>query len=278
MFLRKLATSLVCAASFSGYFIHPAVADQIDDIKDRGNLVCGTLGATRGLSFMDDSTRQVVGYEVDLCSKLAERLGVEASIKILPPQARIAELEQSRLDVLFADLAWTEERAKVVAYSHPYFVVRTTVMVRDDSGFSAFADLAGQKISTIKGSTTEQRLRTTIPEAQIVSFDSTAQAFLAFTQGKVAGFATDETRLRSSRSAAGLAGDHFILLSEDMGVDASGAGVRKGEAGMLSLVNDMLLNLEQSGEADTLFMKWFGPGTSAAYERRDFKIDGTSRY
>lgn len=52
-----------------------AQADQVDDIKARGELICGTLGTSQPFSFQDGATRQLVGYDVDVCKLVADKGG-----------------------------------------------------------------------------------------------------------------------------------------------------------------------------------------------------------
>jgi polar amino acid transport system substrate-binding protein len=39
------------------------------------------------------------------------------------------------------------------------------------------------------------------------------------------------------------------------------------------LVDGVLRDLESSGEADKLFVKWYGPATKLQFDKRSFKID-----
>src|SRR5690606_25966385 len=85
-----------------------AHADALSDIKSRGTLVCGTLGTSEPFSFQDPKTRQVVGYEVDLCKEIADDLGVKLEIKMISVAARIPELVAGLVDVVAAKLGWSD--------------------------------------------------------------------------------------------------------------------------------------------------------------------------
>jgi polar amino acid transport system substrate-binding protein len=271
----RIKTRIGMAALLATVFVSStAFADQITDIKKKGELVCGTLGVSRGFSFVSQSNRQLIGYEVDLCDKLAQSLNVKPVMKSLAVAARIPELQQGRVDVLLAELTVTPERAEVVDFSTPYFVAGAKIMVKKDGGISNFNDLGGKKIVTTKGSTMEQNLRKELPTADVISFDTTTQAFLAFVQGKGAGYCTDEISLLTSRAALGESGKDMVILPRNISIESLAAGVRKGEPAMLSQVNEVFAGLEKSGDADKLFMKWFGPETDIHYDHRDFRIDG----
>ena len=58
-----------------------AHADQLADIKHKGDLVCGVLATDEPMSFVDPQTRTIIGYEVDLCKAVARKIGVTATVK-----------------------------------------------------------------------------------------------------------------------------------------------------------------------------------------------------
>src|SRR5690606_16626158 len=134
-----------------------AHADALSDIKSGGKLVCGTLGTSEPFSFQDPSTRQVVGYEVDLCKEIADHLGVQLEVKMIAVAARIPELAGGRVDVVAANLGWSPDRAKQIDYSYQHYVSPQKVLIRrDDAGaLKANADLAGKRVSAVSGSSSE---------------------------------------------------------------------------------------------------------------------------
>ena len=89
---RHLAQALI-AVSAAFFAVHAAQADQLDDIRKKGELVVGVLGTDEPNSFIDPKTREIIGYEVDLARAIATRLGVKLQIKQLAVAARIPELQ-----------------------------------------------------------------------------------------------------------------------------------------------------------------------------------------
>ena len=45
------------------------------------------------------------------------------------------------------------------------------------------------------------------------------------------------------------------------------------ESGIKAAVDDTLRALEKSGEAEKIFLKWYGPGTKANFDKRSFKFE-----
>ncbi|MDM4764746.1 ABC transporter substrate-binding protein [Pelomonas sp. SE-A7] len=251
----------------------PAQADQLADIKQRGELVVGVLGTDEPNSFIDPKTREIIGYEVDLARAIAAKLGVKLTLKQMAVAARIPELQQGRVDLLAASLTHNKEREAVIAFSLTTFVTGQQAMVKKSSGITALAQLAGKKVITVKGGTQEPNTRKAIPNVEVVTFDNGLLAFQALAQGKGLAFVNDEVSLLRQFSNLGPAKDQYLILPQNISNEPLALGLRKGEAGFKALVDEVLRGLEGSGEAERLFMKWYGPASKLQYPKRTYKID-----
>src|SRR5437764_1873201 len=94
--MRKLALISFGLAALSLFGTQAARADQLADIKQKGTLVCGTLGNAEPFSFPNPQTRETQGYDVDFCAAIARSLGVKLELKLIPVAAPIPELTQDR--------------------------------------------------------------------------------------------------------------------------------------------------------------------------------------
>ncbi|MDE2415976.1 MAG: ABC transporter substrate-binding protein [Comamonadaceae bacterium] len=252
----------------------PAAADQMADIKAKGELVCGVLGTDEPFSFIKDpASREIVGYDVDLCQAVAKSLGVKPVLRQLAVAARVPELQQGRVDLLAASLTHNRERETQIDFSLSTFVTGQKVMVKKSSGVTQLAQMADKKVLTVKGSTMEQNTKKALPMAQIVSFDNSPQAFMALQQGKGVGYVNDETSLMDNFAKLGAAAKDYAILPENISIEHLALGIKKGEPALREQVNQVLRGLEASGEAETLFMKWFGPTTHMHFATRTFKIE-----
>jgi polar amino acid transport system substrate-binding protein len=248
-------------------------ASQLDDIKKKGELVIGVLGTDEPNSFVDPKTREIVGYEVDLGRAIAKKIGVKPVIKQLAVAARIPELQQGRVDILAAALTHTKEREAVVDFSITTFLTGQKVMVRKDSGITQVSQLAGKRVTTVKGGTQEPNMRKAVPGVQVVTFETAPAAFVALQQRKAVGFVNDEVSLHDAFGKLGPAQKDYVILPQSISTEALAIGIKKGETPLKTLVDSTLTELEKSGEAEKLFIKWFGPGTKVNYPKRSFKLD-----
>ena len=249
-----------------------AQADQLADIKKKGTMVFGVLGTDEPNSFIDPKTRQLVGYEIDIATAVAKKIGVKPVFKQMSVSSRIPELQQGHVDVLAATLTHNKERESQVDFALTHFVTGSKVMVRAGSGISALPQLAGKKVVTVRGGTQETNIRAAVPSAEVVTFENTQQAFQALRQGKGVAYVNDESSLLADYGKLGPAAKGFTILPTSIGIEAIALGLRKGEKSLKSVVDQTLRELEASGAAEQLFNKWYGPGTRANIAKRTFKI------
>jgi len=268
---RRLLTQALIA---TGLLVAQAAhADQLDDIKKKGELVVGVLGTDEPNSFIDAKTREIIGYEVDLARAIAARLGVKLQIKQLAVAARIPELQQGHVDLLAASLTHNKEREAVIDFSLTTFVTGQKVLVKADSGIQNVAALAGKKVVTIKGGTQEPNIRKAVPNVDVVTFETGPQAFQALQQGKGVAFVNDEVSLLDQHAKLGADKAKYRILEQNISVEPLAIGIKKGEKRLKAEVDGALAGLEKSGEADKLFVKWYGPETRLKFPKRTFKID-----
>lgn len=246
-------------------------ADQLAEIKSKGTLVCGVLGAFEPFGFTDPESRAVIGYDVDICSTIAKHLKVKPQIRPVSIEARIPELQQGRMDVLVAGLGYSPLRAQQVAFSYGYFMSDHKLTVKSFQGFSSPADLSGKRVSFTKGGITESFVKNAVPGAKLTGFEDTPTAFTALVQNKVAAFSVSEVVARRLVSKLGQRGAQFQLLEPPVGRETWGIGIKKEELGLLSAVNGALKDMESSGEAQKVFDTWLGPNT-AYHMSRNFKF------
>jgi polar amino acid transport system substrate-binding protein len=252
--LATLGVLVVCGAAPS-----QSKADALKTIRDRGSLTCGVLTISPPFGYLDPATRKPAGFDVDMCSKVAAKLGVSVELKPISLESRVAELSMGRIDIASAALAYNKDRAEQISFSHAYYQQPLKIIVRADSNIQSFADLKGKRISATKGSVIEHYIIQQIPEVTVVNFQDTASAFLALKQGKVNALGmTNSSGVRYINET----GNEYRMLQETLSLEPSAMGVRKGEDGLVAAINKALEEMDQAGEIEATWNKWFGPGTT----------------
>jgi polar amino acid transport system substrate-binding protein len=270
MRFRIAASALAAAALLLGTAVH---ADQLADIKKKGQLVVGVLGTDEPATFIDPKTREIIGYEVDLVNAIAKKIGVKPVLKQIAVAARIPELQQGHVDLVAAGLTHNKEREAQIDFSLTTFVTGQKAIVKKDSGIAEVPQLSGKKVLTIRGGTQEPNIKKAVPGAEVVTFDTSQQAFQALQQGKGVGYVDDEAALLNSYAKLGPQKAQYVVLPQNLSTEALAIGIKKGETGLKAVVDDTLRELEKSGEAEKIFIKWYGPKTKSGFDKRSFKIE-----
>jgi len=243
---------------FAGMWLSAGSAEQLDDIKEAGKVNCGVLTNSPPLGFQDRVAREPAGYEIDLCYMLADYMGVEAQLTAVSPQTRMAELTQGRVDVLASLLSYSKQRAEQVDFSGAYIAEDFNFVVLDKSDINKVDDLAGKRIGLVKGSILIPLVEKRLPNARIVSFETSAASFLALQQGKVAATVYRYSEGKAVERNAGEGINALRFLDEQLLSMPSGFAIRKGSPDFLRTLNDFLTNLEESGQGQILYDRWLG--------------------
>jgi polar amino acid transport system substrate-binding protein len=268
--MRKFGITILAFALVVGFYGASLAADTLETVKKKGVLVAGVKDSTPGFGYVDEKTREIVGYDIDFCRAIANKLGVKLQLKPVTSASRMPQLVEGNIDIIAATMTKTAERAKQIDFSLTYFFTGQKFLVKKGTA-KALADLDGKKIGTAKGSTSEQNAAKALPKATILSFDDYPQAFLALQQGKVAAVTTDESILANILSKAPNK-EQFEIPNIQISDEPYGLGIRKGEKNFLEFVNKTLVEMEKSGEAKKIFDKWFGPSSSMRLDRGNFTI------
>ncbi|RMT18652.1 Glutamine ABC transporter, periplasmic glutamine-binding protein [Pseudomonas savastanoi] len=251
--------SLLVALALSPLAVSVAHADQLSDVMSKKSLSCGVYADVPPFSAPDPKTRELVGMDVDLCKALAKHMGVELELKPLSVEARIPEVKMGRVDVIFANLAYTKSRADQIQFSDPYYIAKETLVVRAANADQPKSFFKGKRISSTKGSTSEQSIR--LADATPVTFQDTGSAYMALQQNKVVGLVTNTMTAIKLVGQAKASGVELAIAKEPMALEPIGAGMRQGEPAFLAKVNESLRAMEAAGEIDAIWAQWIGPNT-----------------
>jgi polar amino acid transport system substrate-binding protein len=252
----------LCGVSFA--------ADTLETVKKKGVLVAGVKDSTPGFGYIDEKTREIIGYDVDFCKAIASKLGVKLELKSVTSSTRMPQLTEGNIDIIAATMTKNEERAKQIDFSLTYFFTGQKFIVKKGT-VKTLADLDGKRIGTAKGSTSEQNAAKALPKATVLSFDDYPQALLALQQGKVFAVTTDESILANLLANAPNK-EQYEIPNIQISDEPYGLGMRKGDKNFVDFVNKTLLDMEKSGEAKKIFEKWFGPNSKMPLDRGNFKI------
>ncbi len=237
----------------------PALADQWADIQASKQLKCGTFADVPPFAAPDPKTRQMVGFDVDMCDALAKHLGLTPVVTPLSVEARVPEVQMGRVDVTIANLAYTTSRANQIAFSDPYYIAKEMLAVKASSDATTPEDLKGKRLSAAKGSTSE--LSINLNGSEPVTFQDTGSAYMAVQQNKSQGIVANTMTITKLVNQSKVSGTPMKMIATPMLLEPVAIGLKKGEDTLRTKVNEALYAMDKDGEINTLWNKWLGPDT-----------------
>ncbi|OWO79518.1 amino acid ABC transporter substrate-binding protein [Photorhabdus luminescens] len=249
-----------------------AKADKLDDIKKAGAVRIAVFDSNPPFGFIDPQTKKLAGYDVDIANAIANDLGVKLELRPTNPANRLPLLASKKVDLIAANFTVTNERAKQVDFSIPYFATGQKFIARKGV-LKSPEDIKNLRIGADKGTVQEITLREHYPTAKVISYDDTPLAFAALRNGNVQAITQDDAKLVGllanvpEAQKAEFEISPFSITREYQAV----AGA-KGQERLVEAVNQTLLKLEKEGEAAEIYNRWFGPETKSAQPRGDFKF------
>jgi polar amino acid transport system substrate-binding protein len=263
---RSSLSLAVIALCLSGASL-AARADQLQDIQQRKELRCGTFADVPPFAAPDPKTREMVGFDVDLCLAIAKRLGVAAKVTPLSVEARVPEVKMGRVDITVANLAYTLGRAEQIQFSDPYYLAKEMLAVKASDTSNSKADYKGKRLASTKGSTSELSIK--LNGSEPVTFQDTGSAYMAVQQNKALGMVANTMTITKLVNQSKTGGVELKMIPEPMAFQPIGVGMKKDEPALLAKVNATLLEMDKAGEINQIWAKWLGPNTEFKMVRED---------
>jgi len=256
----KLKHSILTALLATGLSFGMAQANQLEDVMKAGTLRCAVYADVPPFSAPDPQTRELVGFDVDLCKAVGEELGLKVELKPISVEARITEIQQGRVDITVANLAYTNSRAEQIQFSDPYYIAKEMLLVPADDPRTTKEEFAGERIASTKGSTSELSIRNN--NSTPITFQDTASVYLAVQQDKARGMVANTMTITKLVADSQTSGRKMKMIETPMLRQPTAIGMRKGEPEFTARINEALYALDDKGKIDEIWNKWVGPDTA----------------
>ncbi len=229
-----------------------APASGLDAILKRGKvLVAIDMGSPPYA--MTDTQMKPQGADVEAAELLAKDLGVPLEIVPTTGQGRVPVLLSGKADFVMATFSITTDRAKSVAFSNPYGIIRSVVFGAKNAEIKTGADMKGKRIGVTRGTTQEGALAETAPQGtNVTRFDDDATAISALASGQVDALATADNRgfVLNQRFP-----DRFEVKYE-LGIFYYAVGMRRGDPDLQHWVDTWVFVNMHNGTLGRIFSKW----------------------
>ena len=231
--------------------------DLLARIREKGEIVVATEGNWAPWTFHDEESNELVGFDVEVATLVAEKLGVKATFVECPWEAIFAGIDSERYDIAANGVEITDERAEKYEFTTPYGYIRTALVVKgDNEDIKTFEDLAGKKTANSIASTYMTLAESYGAEAVGVStLDLTIENVL---YGRADATLNAEVSIYDYLSVHPDANIKIVALTEE--ASRVSIPVRKGDdcASLVEAINQAIAELAEEGELSRLSEKYFG--------------------
>ncbi len=223
---------------------------------DKKVLKVGSDTAFAPFEFQDEKSKEYVGFDMDLLKAIAKQMNREVQVQSMNFDGLIPALESGNIDLAVSAMTITDERAKKVAFSNPYYKSGLTMVVKsDNTSIQSFSDLAGKKIAVQIGTTGADEAKK-VPNATVREFNTAPEAFLELKANGVDAVVNDmpvNNYYMNQETGKGAKQVGQPLTAEDYGFAAA-----KNNTELIQQINKALDAVKQSGEYDRIYLQWFG--------------------
>ena len=226
-------------------------------IAQRGRLIAGGDQGKYLAGYRDPQTGELRGSDIDLAHAIARAiLGDPAKVQfvVLDIADRAAALERGEVDVVVDHFTVTCARQRTVEFSTPYLPATQRLLVPIGSGVREIEDLAGQRVCTSRGSTTEDSLRALPVELDVLALRGIPDCVVALERGQVAAVSSDDVIL------AGLAvqNPQTEIVGRPLAQAAYAVGMRPDQPDLVRFVNALLERMRDDGSLAASNQRWLG--------------------
>ncbi|HYE77408.1 MAG TPA: transporter substrate-binding domain-containing protein, partial [bacterium] len=202
---------------------------------------------------------ELVGFDVDLAREIGKELGVEVKFHETKWEGIIPGLLSKEYDIILSGLSYTEERAKTIAFSQPYYHTGLCLLVNrernPDVKHVLELDQPGKTFVVKTGTTSDIWATENVKQAGITRVGEEATAALEVAQARADAMIYDQLSIKNH--AEQYQASTYALL-EPFTSEPYAIGIRLEDTGLKARIDEILEKMEADGRMDALYTKHFG--------------------
>ncbi len=228
-------------------------------IEEKGSFILGFDQAFPPMGFKDDNG-EYVGFDIDMAKEVASRLGLELKLQPVDWEAKVMEMDNGNVDLIWNGLTINEKNKKGMLFSEPYMNNRQIIVVAADSDITSIADLAGKSVAAQIDSSGLAAIEAQ-PEVmdtfgELIQSPDYVSAFMELKQGTVDAVVVDEIFGKyyiTQENATNV----YKVLDDSFGDEQYGIGFRMNDIAFRDKIQETINAMIADGTAAEISNKWF---------------------
>jgi polar amino acid transport system substrate-binding protein len=247
------------------------VTDLLAEICEKGTLTVSTDPAYPPQSSLNEQTGDYEGFDIDVATEIAKRLGVDVAWEAPSWDVITAGSWNGRWDTTVGSMTPTNDRQEVLYFTQPYNYTPAVVVVGADNDdvSDLSTDLDGKKIGVCAGCTYEQFLNKElaiegyefdfiIDDAEVSGYDTDTTALQDLTNLRLDAVITSVTTAQGYIDAGNpvkIVGDPVFYEPLAVGFDKSSD---PSSESLFEAVDGIVADMHEDGTLTALSEEWYG--------------------
>jgi ABC-type amino acid transport substrate-binding protein len=238
----------------------------LDRIRSTGHIVLAHRETSVPFSYYD-ANKKPIGFAVDMCKDLAETIRKHLGMKTLEivylpvsTATRIQAIVDGKADLECGTTTNNAERREKVAFTVPHYVTGSRYLVRSDSPIEELDGFANHVLVTTPNSTQFKAIDKAnhdhLMHIDLQVAPDNARAMQMVTAGQADGFAMDDVQLYGL-IAESADPRKYKVVGKFLTIEPLAIMLSKSDPAFKKVVDDEMKRLIRSGEAETLYNRWF---------------------
>lgn len=229
-------------------------------IAEGKTLVVGCEGAFAPFTYIGDDGN-ITGFDIDFIKELSKEMGYEhTKINVMPFDGLIPSLMMGNIDLIISGFTISEERAKKVDFSDPYYLCGMSYVIKkeDAKTYDSYEKLNGKDLCTQLAATGTNFAQKFLKDSKLKIFNTPPETYIELSNGSCVAAIHDKpvndfflTKDTSGKFTS-------IQIKQHIDKEYYGIAVQKGNKDLLNKINATLKTMAVNGEFEKISLKWFG--------------------
>lgn len=248
--LKKILTALMLVSLFLGV---------ISCAKKEPTKITIATDATWPPMEMVDTSKNIVGFDIDLMNAAAKAGGFAVEFKNTAWDGIFAGLENGKYDAVMSSVTITDERKNTMDFSLPYINAGQILVVKSETeGVTKLDDLKGKTVGAQIGTTGAFEIDKVKVADKITekTYDEIGLAFADLANGRIAGVVCDNPTAAQYALQNDTYKGKLKIVGDRFTEEFYGVAVKKGNAKVLDVINAGLKKVLDSKANKAIEDKW----------------------
>jgi polar amino acid transport system substrate-binding protein len=208
---------------------------------------------------MVDTSKNIVGFDIDLMAAAAKAGGFAVEFKNTAWDGIFAGLENGKYDAVMSSVTINDERKKTMDFSIPYINAGQILVVKADvSGVTKLDDLKGKTVGAQIGTTGAFEIDKVKAADKIneKTYDDIGLAFEDLVNGRIAAVVCDNPTAANYALQNDKYKGKLKIVGDRFTEEYYGVAVKKGNAKVLDVINAGLKKVLDAGGNKAIEDKW----------------------